>query len=169
MKNNENYDEDIKLTPIGYVRKNEHDEQVYLEISEKFRPALKELDQFSHAHIMWWAHQNDTKDARSVLVSEKLPPFYGDNAPSMGVFANRSEFRPNPVLMTITPILDIDHQKGIIKVPWFDGFPGTPIIDIKPYILMSDIVSKAKYPSYLQHWPRNQEEAAVWWSKQMEE
>lgn len=159
---------EIKLTPIGYVKANEDNSEYWIEISAQYRSALKELEKFTHAHIFWWADQNDNADGRSVLVSEELPPFYGENAPSMGVFANRSEFRPNPIMVTITPIFDLDQKKGIIRVPWMDAFPGTPVVDIKPYLRMSDLITKAKYPPYLEHWPKNQEKAVEWFSKQME-
>ncbi len=157
---------DIILHPIGLAKTNEEEGKFWIEIFPEYRPALKELEKFSHAHIIWWADRNDTESARKTLISEELPPFYGKDAPSMGVFANRSELRPNPILITSTPILSIDQDSGIISIPWFDGLPNSPVIDIKPYLRMTDIIADAKYPEYLQHWPNNQEEAIKWFSEQ---
>lgn len=155
----------IILNPIGEVKANEQEKKFWIQIDKEFRPALKELEKFTHAHIIWFANKNDTPELRKVLVSEELPPFYGDNAPSMGVFANRSEFRPNPIAMTICPILSVDIEKGIIVVPWMDAFPGSPVVDIKPYLPMADLVETADYPEYLQHWPKSVEAAMKWWAE----
>ena len=155
----------IVLNPIGLVKMNEKEGKFWIEIKEKFRPALKELEKFTHVNIFWWANQNDTPKRRSVLISEELPPFYGD-APSLGVFANRSEFRPNPIALTAVEIIKVDIKKGIIQVPWMDAFQDTPVIDMKPYLPATDLIETADYPSYLQHWPRSQEKSAEFWSQQ---
>jgi len=156
----------ITLNPIGTVKADEQDQKFWIEIEKKFRPALKELGKFTHCHILWWANENDTPNRRKVLVSEDLPPFYGKDAPSMGVFSNRSEFRPNPIAMTICPIISVDVDRGIVNVPWMDAFPDTPVIDIKPYLPMADLVETADYPEYLQHWPKSVEAAMKWWAEQ---
>ena len=96
------------LNPVGIVKANDQEQRFWIEIEKKFRPALKELEHFTHIHVIWWANQNDTPKLRKVLVSEELPPFYGKDAPSMGVFSNRSEYRPNPIAMTICPVLSVD-------------------------------------------------------------
>ena len=156
----------IVLNPIGLIKINEKEGKFWIEIKEKFRPALKELEKFTHVNIFWWANQNDTPKRRNVLLSEELPPFYGEDAPSMGVFANRSEFRPNPIALTAVKIIKVDIKKGIIQVPWMDAFQDTPVIDLKPYLPMTDLIETAEYPSYLQHWPKSQEKSAEFWSQQ---
>ncbi len=155
----------IVLNPIGAVKCIEEEQKFWIEIQKEFRPALKELEKFTHMHVFWWADKNDTPELRKVLVSEELPPFYGEDAPSMGVFSNRSEFRPNPIAVTICPILSVDLEKGIITVPWMDAYPDTPVIDIKPYLPMADLVESADYPIYLQHWPKSVEAAMKWWAE----
>ncbi len=159
----------ILLNPIGVIKSKEEEQKFWVEIEKEFRPALKELELFTHMHVIWWANKNDTPKLRKVLVSEELPPFYGKDAPSMGVFSNRSEFRPNPIAMTICPIISVDLENGIIVVPWMDAFPGTPVIDIKPYLPMADLVESADYPEYLQHWPKSVEAAMKWWQEMEEE
>jgi tRNA (Thr-GGU) A37 N-methylase len=101
--------------------------------------------------------------------SDKLPPFYGEKAPNMGIFATRSEFRPNPIAISSVQILNIDFKNGTIKFPYLELFDKTPIVDIKPYIPMSDRLKSADVPEYLQHWPKNYEDAAQWWAEQMSE
>ena len=36
-------------------------------IKKNFRPALKELEKFSHVNVVWWANQNDTPESRKTL------------------------------------------------------------------------------------------------------
>lgn len=158
---------EIILHPIGEVKVEE--DTTWIEIKKEFRPAMKELEKYTHVNIIWWANKNDTPKRRTVMVSEELPPFYGKDAPSMGVFANRSEFRPNPICISATKMLKVDLENGIIQIPWTDAFPGTPVIDIKPYLPMSDIIGEADYPSYLQHWPKSQEAALKWWAEMQQE
>jgi tRNA-Thr(GGU) m(6)t(6)A37 methyltransferase TsaA len=169
MSKSESKDNLIILNPIGIIKGIEEEQRYWIEIHKQYRPALKELGNFTHCHIIWWANENDTKERREVLVSETLPPFYGNNVPSMGVFANRSEFRPNPIAITICPIISVDENKGIITIPWIDAYLETPVIDIKPYIPMADLVKSAECPEYLQHWPKNVEAAIKWWSEQVED
>ncbi|UYP46237.1 hypothetical protein NEF87_002522 [Candidatus Lokiarchaeum ossiferum] len=159
--------EEIVLHPIGEVKSKEG--KTWIEVKEQYRLALKELEKFTHVNIVWWAHKNDTPKRRAVLLSEELPPFYGKDAPSMGVFANRSEFRPNPICVSATQIIKVDLKEGIIQIPWTDAFPGTPIVDIKPYLPMADIIEGADYPNYLQHWPKSQEAAMKWWAEMEQE
>ena len=158
----------IILKPIGIVHANEEKMEFSIEIKKEYRDGLKELEHYTHVNVLFWAHKNDTKKARSNLVAEDLPFFYGEDAPSMGVFATRSQFRPNPILISPTQILNLDKKKGIIKVAYLDAFDKTPVVDLKPYIGMSDRVMSAEYPSYLQHWPDTNEKAAQWYAELMQ-
>ena len=142
------------LNPIGYTRQSDMGFQ--LEILEEFRPALKHLDQFSHVKVYWWGDQIDTPELRATLQAD-LPYASGVNA---GVFACRAEYRPNPILETICFILDIDEVNGKITVPWIDAHDGTPLIDLKPYIPMSDRVRDVNVPEWLSMLPGSMEEAA---------
>lgn len=168
MKRTVKTSSDLILKPIGFVRANEEKMEFSIEIDEEYRNGLKELDQYTHAIVVFWASENDTPEARGTLVSKELPFFYGEDAPEMGVFATRSEFRPNPVLLSPTKILHVDKAKGIVRVAYMDAFDGTPVIDLKPYVPMSDRVMSAGYPSYLKHWPGSNEEAMEWWARQVQ-
>jgi tRNA (Thr-GGU) A37 N-methylase len=94
---------------------------------------------------------------RSALVSKKP---YKKGPETIGVFATRSPVRPNPVLITTITVLHIDHEKGIIHIPWMDAENGTPILDIKPYHL-SERVHECKVPQWCNHWPKWDEESAT--------
>ncbi len=135
------------MFPIGYVRRETREKR--LEILETFRPALKQLDHFSHVMVFWWAHKHDTKKSRGILQCE--PPYTRGKV--TGVFATRAEYRPNPIAMTTCKILGVDQVKGIIKVADIDAYDGTPIVDLKAYFPVCDRVEEAKIPEWLSDWP----------------
>jgi len=147
--------ESFQVIPVGYVRNRDY--QFTLEINKEFIPALGELDSFSHINVLWWCHLQDDATCRGMVEAEQ--PY--KNAPAkMGIFATRSPLRPNPVAISATPILKIDHHQGIIHVPYIDTEDGTPIIDIKPYHPSCDRVRDVSVPGWCAHWPQWYEDAA---------
>jgi tRNA-Thr(GGU) m(6)t(6)A37 methyltransferase TsaA len=144
-----------QVYPIGYARQT--DDGFRLEIGEPFRPGLKQLGQFSHVIVFWWADQHDNLPDRRTLVAA-LPYAPGETA---GVFACRSEYRPNPIAMTICPVFDVDEQNGVILVAWIDAFDGTPILDLKPYVPLSDRVRDVQVAKWFQGLPEWMEDAAT--------
>ena len=54
-----------KIVPVGFVRK--EGQSAFIEIQNKFEPALLGLDQFSHIYVLYWFHENDTPQRRSIL------------------------------------------------------------------------------------------------------
>lgn len=150
-----------QINPIGYVRASDATQQYILEIGEAYRPALLKMDEFSHIMIFWWAHQMDTEEHRKMLRTD-LP--YADGVEA-GVFACRSEYRPNPIAVTTMPILDVDEENGIVVLPWIDAFDGSPIIDIKPYMPVSDRIRDCGVASWLADWPLWMEDGAAFFAE----
>ena len=143
-----------EIKPIGVVHGS--NQGFALEIFEPYRPALEKLDQFSHALIFWWADQNDNTEARDSL-TVNLPYAEGLQA---GVFACRSQMRPNPVAVTTCALINVDVESGMVILPWIDAFDGTPVIDIKPFIPTSDRVRDFHVSSWMAEWPEWMEDAA---------
>ena len=139
--------ETYELHPIGHVRRSE--DGVRLEILERFWPALKQLGHFSHAIVFWWANQHDNEESRAMLQCE--PPY----APGKvtGVFACRAEYRPNPIGMTTCKILEVDEEKGVVRIADIDAYDGSPIVDLKAYFPVCDRVKDAYIPDWLAGWP----------------
>jgi tRNA (adenine37-N6)-methyltransferase len=142
-----------EIYPIGHV--NAAEMEFSLQIDAPFRQGLKMLDQFSHILVAWWADKQDTTQKRERLRTS-LPYAPGIEA---GVFACRSEFRPNPLSITVCACLQIDAEKGLIQVPYMDAFDKTPIIDIKPYFPVSDRVRDVRVAPWAKDWPSCYEEA----------
>ena len=100
--------------------------------------ALRGLDGFSHLWLIWEFSAN--RRAQGEWQPTVRPPRLGGNA-SMGVFATRSPFRPNPLGLSCVKITGIDMESvhgPLIHVAGADLMDGTPIYDIKPYIRYAD-------------------------------
>lgn len=136
-----------QIFPIGTVRRSAH--EITLEIFEPYRPALKQLDHFSHVIVLWWADQHDNEKSRSYLQTH--PPYAEEHL--TGIFATRAEYRPNPVALTTCKQLGVDEVSGIVQVAEIDAYDGTPIIDLKAYFPVCDRVREAHIPEWLSDWP----------------
>ena len=138
MENNE-----FKIVQIGKIVKDVTGN--YLEIFEEYREGLFELENYSHIHVYWWAHELDNRENRDVLIAD-IP--YSKEETKAGVFACRSPERPNLVMDTICKIRGINEAKGKIFIENIDAMPDTPIIDIKPYINCVDRVKQSRVPKW---------------------
>ena len=126
-----------------------------ISLEPAYKDGLLELKQFSHVLIFWWANQCDNEKDRDTI-TVPLPYAKGKTA---GVFACRSQLRPNPIALTTAFIKNIDAEKGEIELYYFDGFEGTPIIDLKPYIPFSDRVRDFKTAEWFDSFPEWYEDA----------
>lgn len=93
----------------------------HIEVFEPFAPALTGLEGFSHVILLYWMHQA----SRRVLV--QCPYHSGE---LRGTFALRSPARPNPIALSVCPLIGIDGAR--LTVRGLDCVDGTPLIDIKP-------------------------------------
>jgi tRNA-Thr(GGU) m(6)t(6)A37 methyltransferase TsaA len=116
-----------EIVPIGIVRKT--DDRTWIEVEERYQDALLGLEGFSHIHVMYWFHENDTPELRNTL---QVHPRKNPANPLTGVFATHSPLRPNPIALTLCRILSI--QGTTIDVEGLDARDGSPLIDIKCYI-----------------------------------
>jgi tRNA (Thr-GGU) A37 N-methylase len=110
IKNNGNT-RTYQLHPVGTVHANDEEGRYSLEIEKPYRPGLNQMDQFSHVLVFWWADNMDTEEYRRITTT-KLPYAPGVEA---GVFASRSEYRPNPIAVTTMMVLDVDIENGIVN------------------------------------------------------
>lgn len=94
--------------------------------------ALRGMEEFSHLWLIWEFSQA----VRETWQPTVRPPRLGGNA-SMGVFATRSPYRPNPVGLSPVRLEAIEARPGlgpVLVVSGADLMDGTPILDIKPYL-----------------------------------
>jgi tRNA-Thr(GGU) m(6)t(6)A37 methyltransferase TsaA len=146
-KTEERKEKTFSLRPIGYIRR--ADKSANLEIMKAYRPALKQLNNFSHVMVFWWADKHDNEKSRSIMQTE--PPYAKGKV--TGVFATRAEYRPNPIAMTTCKLLAVDEDGGVVRVAEIDAFDGSPIVDLKAYFPVCDRVKEASIPEWLADWP----------------
>lgn len=139
---------------IGTIRNREN--RTFLDIDAQYIPALQALDGFSYINVIWWFSDCDNQQSRAFL--ETHQPY--KKAPAiMGVFATRSPMRPNPIALTASEILDIDHEKGIVEIAYIDANDNTPILDLKPYTPSLDRIENPAVPKWCSHWPKSVEQS----------
>jgi len=97
--------------------------QATIEIYPQYAQGLKDLDEFSHAIVLFHFHQSQ----KETLLSR---PYLEDV--NHGVFSIRTPHRPNHIGLSIISIQSI--QDNIIHFNDVDMIDKTPVIDIKPYI-----------------------------------
>ncbi|ASK77808.1 tRNA (N6-threonylcarbamoyladenosine(37)-N6)-methyltransferase TrmO [Paraphotobacterium marinum] len=97
--------------------------------------AVRDLDKFSHLWILFLFSECINKKKKELI----RPPRLGGNKKT-GVFATRSNFRPNNIGLSsvILNKVEINKNNVSIFVQGADLIDNTPIIDIKPYIKYSD-------------------------------
>jgi tRNA-Thr(GGU) m(6)t(6)A37 methyltransferase TsaA len=137
------------IVPIGTVQV---DEQGFcLRIDPTFRPGLTGLEGYSFLQVLFWCHQVDDDGLRGQTVFDKP---YSKGPDQVGVFATRSPVRPNPIALTPVAVLGIDHEAGVVRIPYIDAEPGSPIVDLKPYLGCLDRVRETATPAWCSHWPQ---------------
>ena len=103
--------------------------------------ALRGIEGFSHIWLIWLF----SEAVRASWSPTVRPPRLGGNT-RMGVFANRSPFRPNPIGLSAVRLDGIrrDETLGqVLLVSGADLMDGTPILDIKPYLPFADSYPQA--------------------------
>ena len=98
--------------------------------------AVRGVEEFDYLWLIWGFSANRA-EGHSLTVR---PPRLGGNR-RMGVFATRSPFRPNRLGLSC---VELDHVEmhpawgPVIHVKGADLMDGTPIYDIKPYVVYAD-------------------------------
>jgi len=137
----------FRIYPIGYICKDHGSTKI--SVLSEFKPALKELETFSHLQIIWWFNKFDDEKSRKTTQFNKMP----FDAPALGVFACRSPIRPNPIALTTAKILKVDHDQGIVWINNIDAHDGTPVLDMKAYFPHCDRAKNPSVPDWASHWP----------------
>lgn len=139
----------LSISPIGIVNNSkklkfdvphqpdkDSDDTSTIELfpGHNFEQALSDLKGFSHIWLVWWFHKN------SNWKPMVLPPRGAEK--KRGVFATRSPHRPNPIGLTVVPLIQVKGR--ILTIGSCDLIDGTPLLDIKPYISEIDAFYNTK-------------------------
>ena len=104
----------------------------------EFRPpdAVRGLEEFDYLWLLWEFSANRP----TPLSLTVRPPRLGGNQ-RIGVFASRSPFRPNRLGLSCVYINKVEMHPTlgpVIHVLGADLMDGTPIYDVKPYVVYTD-------------------------------
>lgn len=139
----------INYTPIGYLNApikspqnapiqpsgaDASDAQIV--INPELVAGLQDLADFSHLIVIYHFHL--AKAAKLIC-----RPFLDDQA--HGIFAIRGPNRPNPIGLSIVELKDV--EANVITIGRNDMVDGTPVLDIKPYVVDFDC-----YPTAAKGW-----------------
>ena len=138
----------FELEPIGYVKNDVQDVRFKdwknllscLVIDSRYAKALDGLEEFSHLLVITRLHL----PGRVLL---KRHPRNRQDLPVVGVFATRSQMRPNRLGLHVVCLME--RKKDELLVQGLDTVNGTPLIDIKPYIPEQDVVMSATVPAWV--------------------
>jgi tRNA-Thr(GGU) m(6)t(6)A37 methyltransferase TsaA len=106
-----------------------------VELEPRYALALKDLEHYSHIHLLYWMHE-----ARRDLVLQ-VPAHLGH---PRGTFALRSPVRPNPIALATVELVKIEELTLVVRS--VDCVDGTPLLDIKPYFASVDSFPHARRP-----------------------
>jgi len=100
-----------------------------LAILDEYRLALADLDTFERIWLLFLF------DRSRGWAPRVRPPRGG---PRRGVFATRAPNRPSQIGLTSVLVTAVDVAGGLVHVRGVDLLDETPIVDIKPYLPVSD-------------------------------
>lgn len=118
---------------------------IVFELPYRRMEALRGIEEFDYLWLIWefsGVRSQDTGDGSLTV----RPPRLGGNV-RMGVFATRSPFRPNRLGLSCVRLNRIEEHPDlgpVIYVKGADLMDGTPIYDIKPYVVYADSHPEAK-------------------------
>ncbi len=113
-----------------------------IEIDDCLADALDGIEEFSHVIVLWWMHRLGVTE-----MPLRVHPGRRSEAPLKGIFAVRTPDRPNRIGLAVVRL--VERHGGVLRVDGLDALDGSPVLDIKPYIVASDAVSDARTPSWL--------------------
>ncbi len=142
----------LELRPIGHVENEiqpgQHvtweDVESQIVVDPEWGDGLEGLEEFSHIIVLFWLDRPKETDKELPL---KVRPEAREDMPLVGLFATRSPHRPNPIGLTTVELLA--REANILRVRGLDAFDGTPILDIKPYLVRGYMKVAATAPSWL--------------------
>jgi tRNA-Thr(GGU) m(6)t(6)A37 methyltransferase TsaA len=136
---------EVTVHVIGYVRngvgrprpRGWEKVESRIELLPAYAAHLLNLDRYSHIIVVFYmdlAEQAPEQPARLTLESGN----------TYGIFATRSQVRPNHLGVSVVPLLGVEDTT--LRVRGLDAVDGTPILDIKPYLPEYDAIPGARIP-----------------------
>ena len=132
----------ISFTPIGYVESRFAEyapsEEMRLQpsrivVREEMAPGLMGLSAGDSILVLFQLHRAETYELQ-------LHPGHDPTRPLRGVFATRSQYRPNSIGATVARIISVEDNT--LTVTGLDAQDGSPVLDIKPHSVTFDTANE---------------------------
>jgi len=142
-----------QFQPVGMVRSDRTEMSAghwagvesRIELDHVYQKGLAGLSEFSHAVVVFHLDRIPPFDPQKQIA--RNPRGMEDLAP-VGVFAQRTKFRPNPIGVTAVELVAVDEHG--ITVRGLDALDGTPVLDIKPYIPAFERKENVRMPAWVE-------------------
>jgi tRNA-Thr(GGU) m(6)t(6)A37 methyltransferase TsaA len=142
----------VILHPIGIVRSPIHNavddvwggliSTIELDPGVVGAEATLGLGEFSHIQILFQLHQVREED----MNFGKRHPRGNQNWPEVGILAQRARVRPNRLGLSTCRLIAVDGLK--LTVENLDAIDGTPVVDIKPYMVEFGPAGEVRQPRW---------------------
>ena len=106
---------------------------------------LQGLDGYSHILVAFFLDRAQGFDPAKQLMRK---PRGREDMQAVGVFAQRTKYRPNALGITAVQLLGIEGN--VVRVRGLDALDGTPVLDIKPYMPPFDRMENVKTPPWME-------------------
>lgn len=135
----------IELHAVGFVR-NEvtrprpngwESVESAIEIAPEHERRIEGIGAYGHAIVVFYMDMA----TGAPEFPEQLTLASGN---TYGIFATRSQLRPNHLGVSVVPILGVEERS--IRVRGLDAIDGTAVLDVKPYLPEYDAVQGARIP-----------------------
>ena len=142
----------ITCTPIGTVKcaVTEMSQGGWAKINSEIHldpqlaGGLQGLDGYSHILVAFFLDRAQGFDPATQLLRK---PRGREDMQAVGVFAQRTKYRPNPLGITAVQLLGIEGN--VLKVRGLDALDGTPVLDIKPCMPPFDRMENVRAPEWV--------------------
>ncbi|WP_075982802.1 SAM-dependent methyltransferase [Bacillus massilinigeriensis] len=142
----------ITMNPIGFVKSTRNEmiddhwgkETAFIRLDENIfsEEALYGLEDFSHVVVIFY--MNEVKAEK--IETNARHPRNNPNWPKVGIFSQRGKNRPNQIGITVCEIIKRDGLS--LEVKNLDAIEGTPVLDIKPYMVEFGPKGEVKQPNW---------------------
>ncbi|MCQ3974488.1 MAG: tRNA (N6-threonylcarbamoyladenosine(37)-N6)-methyltransferase TrmO [Anaerolineae bacterium] len=128
-------DDPLNLFPIGFIKSkfetNTPAEEMraqpsHIILKPEFEPGLLGLESGTDLVVLFCFHRVQPEE-----IALQLHPRHNPDNPLRGVFATRSQFRPNRIGVTVARVEQIEGN--VLRVSGLDAQDGAPVLDLKPY------------------------------------
>jgi len=141
----------VRLRSIGHVvspakfpeRVRRENIEAQVVIDPEWTEALEGIEEFSHIWVLFYLHH--AAGERPFVA--KVHPMGRRNLPLIGALATRTPHRPNPIALTVVRLLR--REGNVLTVRGLDAYDGSPVLDIKPYLVPGDLIPEATAPDWM--------------------